>query len=48
MVTGIMMIPLVFLYEFSILLSSMVYRRRERDELVASTEPPEGSVDLDA
>ena len=48
MVTGIMMIPLIFLYEFSILLSSMVYRRREREKLVASTEPPEGSVDREA
>ncbi|MEJ2539729.1 MAG: twin-arginine translocase subunit TatC [Gemmatimonadota bacterium] len=45
MVTAIMMVPLVFLYEFSILLSVMVYRRRERRELEASTEPPEGSVD---
>ena len=48
MVTGIMMIPLIFLYEFSILLSVMVYRRREKEELVASTEPPEGSVDREA
>jgi sec-independent protein translocase protein TatC len=48
MVTGIMMIPLIFLYEFSILLSTMVYRRREKQELVASTEPPEGSVDREA
>lgn len=48
MVTGIMMIPLVFLYEFSILLSTMVYKRREKEELVASTEPPAGSVDREA
>ena len=48
MVTGIMMIPLIFLYEFSILLSVMVYRRRDKEELVASTEPPEGSVDREA
>ncbi len=48
MVTAIMMVPLIFLYEFSILLSTMVYRRREKARIEASSDPPEGSVDREA
>jgi sec-independent protein translocase protein TatC len=48
MVTAIMMVPLIFLYEFSILLSAMVYRRREKARIEASADPPEGSVDREA
>jgi Sec-independent protein secretion pathway component TatC len=41
-VTVMMMAPLVLLYEFSILLSVLIYRRRERHEI--GGEPPEGAV----
>jgi sec-independent protein translocase protein TatC len=44
-VTVLMMAPLILLYEFSILLSRMIYRRRERQELTASPEPPPGAVE---
>lgn len=47
MVTVIMMVPLVFLYEFSILLSVLVTRRKADDErdLQPPREPPEGTVE---
>ena len=41
-VTVMMMAPLVLLYEFSILLSVMIYRRREKREIGGG--PPEGAV----
>ncbi len=44
-VTVLLMAPLILLYEFSILLSSVIYRRRERHQLQASTEPPPGAVE---
>jgi Sec-independent protein secretion pathway component TatC len=37
-----MMVPLVILYEFSILLSVMIYRRRKAKEI--GGDPPEGTV----
>ena len=49
MVTVIMMVPLILLYEFSILLSVLVYRKREETErLEADPSPPSGAVELDA
>lgn len=47
MVTLLMMLPLVFLYEFSILLSALVYRKREEGRLEADEEPPEGAVQME-
>jgi len=48
MVTVIMMVPLIFLYELSILLSAMVYRRREEaEEVRPSPEAPPGSVEME-
>lgn len=47
MVTLLMMVPLILLYEFSILLSVMVTRGRLADEertIHPDDEPPEGSV----
>lgn len=44
-VTIMMMVPLILLYEFSILLSVMVYRRRDAREI--GGEPPEGSVETE-
>jgi|TARA_B110000438_G_C15723797_1_gene611042 sec-independent protein translocase protein TatC len=41
-VTVMMMVPLVVLYEFSILLSVMIYRRRKAKEI--GGDPPEGTV----
>ena len=46
MVTIIMMIPLVFLYEISILLSAMVDRKKE-EALQPAEEPPVGSVEME-
>ncbi len=44
MITVLMMVPLVLLYEFSILLSAMIYRKREkRENAIADPNPPEGS-----
>ena len=44
-VTAIMMIPMVFLYEFSILLSVIITRRR-RDRTIGG-DPPDGSVEAE-
>lgn len=47
-VTVLMMIPLIFLYEFSILLSVMVWRRREAGEnTIAAVDAPTDSVAQD-
>jgi Sec-independent protein secretion pathway component TatC len=41
-----MIVPLFFLYEFGIVLSAMIYRRRRaREALESSSEPPAGSVE---
>ncbi|MEX2529094.1 MAG: twin-arginine translocase subunit TatC [Gemmatimonadota bacterium] len=42
--TFLMMIPMMFLYEVSILLSRTIHRKREA-RLEASLEPPEGAVE---
>ncbi len=42
-VTVMMMAPLVLLYEFSILLSVLIYRRRARHEI--GGDPPDGAVE---
>lgn len=47
MVTVIMMVPLIFLYEFSIFLSALVYRKKE-EAPEPDTAPPEGAVEMDA
>lgn len=44
MVTLLMMVPLIILYEFSILLSVMIYRKREA-RIAAAAEPPSDSVE---
>jgi sec-independent protein translocase protein TatC len=44
MVTVIMMVPLIFLYELSILLSVLVYRKKG-EKLEPATEPPPGAVE---
>lgn len=46
MVTVIMMVPLIFLYELSILLSALVYRKREEASRDPSPDPPEDSVEM--
>jgi len=44
--TIMLMVPLFFLYEFSIVLSRMIWKRkRAREEEKGSTDPPEGSVE---
>ncbi len=43
-VTILLMIPLLLLYELGIVLSRLIYRRRE-ERLHASDEPPEGAVE---
>ena len=43
MLTVLMMVPLIILYEFSILLSVMIYRKRE-ERISAAADPPPGSV----
>lgn len=43
-VTILMMAPLILLYEFSIVMSRLISRRREREQLKASMEPPAGAV----
>lgn len=44
-VTVLMMAPLILLYEFGIVLSSTIHRRRERHQLQASADPPPGAVE---
>jgi len=44
-VTLLMMIPLILLYEVGILLSVMIYRRKETPEV--DPDPPEGSVSVE-
>ena len=44
-VTVMMMVPLVLLYEFSIFLSVLIYRRREEKDIGGG--PPEGSVEAE-
>jgi sec-independent protein translocase protein TatC len=44
LLTVMMMLPLVLLYELSILLSALVYRKRERS-IMGSSEPAEGAVE---
>ncbi len=43
MVTVLMMVPLIILYEFSILLSVMIHRKRE-ERISAAADPPPDSV----
>ena len=43
-VTLLMMIPLIFLYEVGILLSAMIYRRKEQPTI--DPDPPEDSVSV--
>lgn len=47
LVSLLMMVPLIVLYESSILLSRMIYRQRDEYALIPSQEPPEGSVERD-
>ena len=43
-----MIVPLFFLYEFGIILSVMIYRRkRAREALESSSEPPDRSVEAE-
>lgn len=46
-VTLMMTVPLIALYEFSILLSVMIWRKREGSEQEADPSPPEDSVATD-
>lgn len=46
MVTLLMMVPLILLYEFSILLSQMIVRRRDENSILAP-EPPDGAVEAE-
>ncbi|NNF29401.1 MAG: twin-arginine translocase subunit TatC [Gemmatimonadetes bacterium] len=47
-VTVLMMIPLIFLYEFSILLSVLMWKRREaRENTIHEQEAPGGSIATD-
>ena len=43
-VTLIMMLPLILLYEVSIVLSQIIYRRREANVIQPPDTPPEGAV----
>lgn len=45
LLTILMMVPLILLYELSILLSVMVYRRKEDNRIMGSKEPPDGAVE---
>lgn len=45
-VTLLLMIPLILLYEFSILLSVVIYRRKEEPSIQGSAEAPEGTVEM--
>jgi sec-independent protein translocase protein TatC len=44
-VTLLMMIPLILLYEVGIILSAMIYRKKEKPEV--DPDPPEGSVSVE-
>ncbi|HSR40837.1 MAG TPA: twin-arginine translocase subunit TatC, partial [Longimicrobiales bacterium] len=44
-VTLLLMVPLILLYEFSILLSTVIYRGRQKRELEPSSDPPPGAVE---
>ena len=44
-VTLLMMIPLVLLYEVGIILSVMIYKRKQTPEV--DQDPPEGSVSVE-
>lgn len=44
-VSLLMMVPLTLLYEVSILLSRMIYRRKEENSII-SQDPPEGAVQV--
>ena len=49
LLTALMMIPMVLLYEFGILLSVMVWRKREvREDQIAEAAAPSDSVAVDA
>ena len=45
-VTLLMMVPLILLYEVSILLSQVIYRRREAHTIEPPAEPPEGAIEV--
>ena len=44
-VTLLLMVPLVLLYEFSILLSAMIYRKRNVEQIHDTSEPPHDAVE---
>jgi sec-independent protein translocase protein TatC len=44
-VTLLLMVPLVLLYEFSILLSSMIHRKKDEQRIHETSEPPEMAVE---
>ena len=46
-VTAMMMVPMVVLYEISIVLSWMIYRRRRENEKKIGGDPPDGSVEAE-
>jgi sec-independent protein translocase protein TatC len=46
MLTALMMVPLIILYEFSILLSVMIYRKRD-ERVAAPADPPGDSVHVE-
>ena len=46
-VTVMMMVPLTLLYEVSIVLSSVIYRRRQQREAEFDASPPDGAVEAE-
>ena len=46
-VTVMMMVPLTLLYEVSILLSAVIYRRRQKREAEFDESPPQGAVEAE-
>lgn len=46
MVTFLMMGPLIILYEFSIHLSAMIYRKKEENRILGSSDPPDDAIEL--
>ena len=46
-VTVMMMVPLVVLYEVSIVLSAVIYRRRRKRDAEFDASPPDGSVEAE-